>query len=257
VQEIHAQLQESHREQEILIQQQQELIAEVDRLYREIESSETAHVSTVQALTAATSARDRGTNAHAHRMVALAEETAHVLNRSEEEIHLIRLGALLHDIGKIGIPDAILHKPGSLTAEEWAVMRLHPRIGQHILSQAGGVFIALASIVVAHHERWDGQGYPAGLSGEAIPLAARILTVIDSYDAMTSRRVYRAAMSPLAARAELEQCAGSQYDPDVVAAFLKVLDTQNIMGAALLPPRTDTSPTDIGLREASLDSGAF
>ncbi|MFL5655201.1 MAG: amino acid permease, partial [Ktedonobacteraceae bacterium] len=222
-----------------------------------IESSETAHVSTVHALTAAASARDRGTNAHAHRMVALAEETARVLNRSEEEIHLIRLGALLHDIGKIGIPDAILHKPGSLTAEEWAVMRLHPRIGQHILSQAGGVFIALASIVVAHHERWDGQGYPAGLSGEAIPLAARILTVIDSYDAMTSRRVYRTAMSPLAARAELERCAGSQYDPDVVAAFFKVLDTQDIMGAALLPPRTNTSPADIGFREASLDSGAF
>ncbi len=191
--------------------------------------------ATLQVLTAAASARDRGTNEHAHRMVALAEATARALNRPEEEVHLLRLGALLHDIGKIGIPDAILHKPGPLSEAEWAVMRRHPEIGQKILSQAGGVFIALASIVVAHHERWDGYGYPAGLEHEAIPLAARILTVIDSYDAMTSRRVYRAAMSPLAARQELQRCSGTQYDPDVVSAFLKVLDTHDIMGSVLIP----------------------
>ncbi len=191
--------------------------------------------TTLQVLTAAAAARDRSTNEHAHRMVALAEATARALHRPEEEVHLLRLGALLHDIGKIGIPDAILHKPGPLSEEEWAVMRLHPEIGQKILSQAGGVFIALASIVVSHHERWDGHGYPAGLEQEAIPLAARILTVIDSYDAMTSRRVYRAAMSPLAARQELQRCSGSQYDPDVVAAFLKVLDTHDIMGSVLIP----------------------
>ncbi len=191
--------------------------------------------TTLHVLTAAASARDRSTNEHAHRMVVLAEATARALNRPEEEVHLLRLGALLHDIGKIGIPDAILHKPGPLSEEEWAVMRLHPEIGQKILSQAGGVFIALASIVVAHHERWDGHGYPMGLEQEAIPLAARILTVIDSYDAMTSRRVYRAAMSPLAARQELQRCSGSQYDPDVVTAFLQVLDTHDIMGSMLIP----------------------
>ena len=191
--------------------------------------------TTIQVLTAAASARDRGTDDHAHRMVALAEATAREMRMSDEEIHLVRLGALLHDIGKIGIPDAILHKPGPLTAEEWDIMRLHPEIGQRILSQAGGVFIALANIVVAHHERWDGRGYPRALVGESIPLAARILTVIDSYDAMTSRRVYRNAMSPLAARAELQRCSGSQYDPAVVAAFLRVLDTHDILGALLIP----------------------
>ncbi len=189
----------------------------------------------VQVLTAVASARDYGTNAHSHRMVVLAEATARALHQSEEEIHLVRLGALLHDIGKIGIPDAILHKPGPLTEEEWAVMRLHPEIGQKILAQAGGVFIALANIVVAHHERWDGHGYPAGLAHDAIPLAARILTVIDSFDAMTSRRVYCSSMSPLAAREELQRCAGSQYDPEVVAAFLHVLDTHDIMGSMLIP----------------------
>lgn len=191
--------------------------------------------TTIQVLTAAASARDRGTDDHAHRMVALAEATAREMHMLDEEIHLVRLGALLHDIGKIGIPDAILHKPGPLTAEEWDIMRLHPEIGQRILSQAGGVFIALANIVVAHHERWDGHGYPRALEGESIPLAARILTVIDSYDAMISRRVYRNAMSPLAARAELQRCSGSQYDPAVVAAFLRVLDTHDILGALLIP----------------------
>ena len=191
--------------------------------------------TTVQVLTAAASARDRGTDDHSHRMVVLAEATARALGQPEEEVHLVRLGALLHDIGKIGIPDAILHKPGPLSEEEWTVMRLHPEIGQHILSQAGGVFIALARIVVAHHERWDGHGYPSGLAQESIPLAARILTVIDSYDAMTSRRVYRGPMSPLAAREELQRCAGSQYDPEVVTAFLHVLDTHDIMGSILIP----------------------
>ena len=191
--------------------------------------------TTVQVLTAAASARDRGTDDHAHRMVALAEATAYEMHMPDEDIHLVRLGALLHDIGKIGVPDAILHKPGPLTAEEWDIMRLHPEIGQRILSQAGGVFIALANIVVAHHERWDGRGYPRAIAGESIPLAARILTVIDSYDAMTSRRVYRNAMSPLAARAELQRCSGSQYDPAVVAAFLRVLDTHDILGALLIP----------------------
>ncbi len=200
-----------------------------------METPPVAESTTVQVLTAAASARDRGTDDHSHRMVVLAEATARALQQPEEAIHLVRLGALLHDIGKIGIPDAILHKPGPLSEEEWAVMRLHPEIGHKILTQAGGVFHALASIVVAHHERWDGRGYPAGLAHESIPLAARILTVIDSYDAMTSRRVYRNAMSPLAAREELKRCAGSQYDPDVVAAFLHVLDTHDIMGAMLIP----------------------
>ncbi len=202
---------------------------------RHIATSPVVETTTVQVLTAAASARDRGTNEHSHRMVVLAEATARALLQSEEEIHLVRLGALLHDIGKIGIPDAILHKPGPLSEDEWAVMRLHPQIGQKILSQAGGVFISLARIVVAHHERWDGCGYPLGLERDDIPLASRILTVINSYDAMTSHRVYRKAMSPLAAREELERCAGSQYDPAVVAAFLHVLDTHDIMGAVLIP----------------------
>ncbi len=167
---------------------------------------------------------DRETGAHPRRMVRLAEETARGLGRSAEEIHLIRLAALFHDIGTIGIPDTILHKPGPLTEEEWTVMRRHPVLGQHILQQVGGLFELLSHIVVAHHEHWDGRGYPHGLAQEAIPLGARILTVVDSYDAMTSERPYRQPLSNAHARAELRSGMGSQYDPRVVEVFLRVLD---------------------------------
>lgn len=180
----------------------------------------------VQALTLAASTHDRGTDAHAQRMVRLAEATARVLGQSGEELHQIRLAALLHDIGKIGIPDAILRKPGPLTAEEWGIMRRHPEIGRQILEQMGGVFQCLADIIVAHHERWDGQGYPQGLARDEIPLSARVLSVVDSYDAMTSRRPYREPMSVSEARAELQRCAGRQYDPQVVEAFLHILDEE-------------------------------
>ena len=177
----------------------------------------------IQALTAAASAHDGGTHDHAQRMIQLAEETARYLGRSEEEVHLIRLAALLHDIGKIGIPDAILHKPGPLTSDEWAIMRSHPDIGRTILEQTGGILRLLSNIVVAHHERWDGTGYPAQLSGDNIPLGARILSVVDSYDAMTSQRAYREPRPIDEAKAELQRCAGSQFDPQVVNAFLAVL----------------------------------
>jgi diguanylate cyclase (GGDEF)-like protein len=180
----------------------------------------------LHALTAVAAARDSDTYLHAHRLVEIAVATARKLHQSEHELHMLRLSAILHDIGKIGIPDAILHKPGPLTEEEWIVMRTHPEIGRQILLEIGGAFGQLAKIVVAHQERWDGNGYPNGLAGEAIPMHARILTVVDSFDAMTSRRVYREPMSIEAARTELLRCSGSQFDPHVVEAFLQVLDEQ-------------------------------
>ena len=177
----------------------------------------------LQALVAAVQAFDKGTSTHAKRMVQLSEATAQKLGCTEEEQHLVSLAALLHDVGKIGIPHEILNKPGPLTENEWAVMRTHPGIGRQILQQAGGRCALLSHIVVAHHERWDGSGYPYGLSGDAIPLGARILTVVDSYDAMTSDRPYRQALPEAEARAELEKCAGRQFDPQVVEAFLAML----------------------------------
>jgi len=180
----------------------------------------------ILALSAVAEVHNVETSAHAQRMVAMAEATACELGCTQEEMHLIRLAALLHDIGKIGVPDDILLKQGPLTDSEWAVMRRHPDIGRQILTQAGGKFDLVSHIVVAHHERWDGSGYPYGLSGESIPLGARILTVVDSYDAMTSNRPYRKAMPDFAAREELRHCVGSQFDPRVVEAFLRVLDKQ-------------------------------
>jgi len=199
----------------------------------------------MQALTAAAAARDGGTLVHAYRLAEFAVATARKLGQSEEDLHLMRLGAILHDIGKIGIPDTILYKPGPLTEEEWVVMRTHSVIGRQILEEIGGVFQQLATIIVAHHERWDGTGYPNQLVGEAIPVHARILTVVDAFDAMTSRRVYREPLSALQARAELLRCSGNQFDSQVVEAFLQVLDEQGNAGVPgplieALPPELTT-----------------
>jgi diguanylate cyclase (GGDEF)-like protein/putative nucleotidyltransferase with HDIG domain len=189
---------------------------------------------TVQVLSTVAELHDSGTHSHAVRMQALAEATARMLGRSEEEIQLIRLAAQLHDIGKMGISDTILNKPGPLTEEEWKVMQSHPRLGQQILMQAGGRLDLISHIVVAHHERWDGQGYPYGLAQQEIPLGARILSVVDSYDAMTSTRPYREAIPVAQACAELQRCAGTQYDPQVVNAFLRVLQTTEPDNVAVL-----------------------
>lgn len=178
---------------------------------------------TALALVAIAAAHDQGTDEHAHRMMHYAAATARALACADEDVNMLQLAALLHDIGKIGVPDAILHKPGPLNDEEWNVMRLHPQIGGQILAQIGGIFRTLAPIVVAHHERWDGKGYPLKLVGEQIPLASRILTVVDSYDAMISRRPYREPLSKEQAEQELLRCSGSQFDPRIVETFLGVL----------------------------------
>jgi len=175
-----------------------------------------------------TTCYDYSTRTHAQRIVHLAEAMGRYLRLCNESIRLIGLAALLHDVGKVGLPQTILNKPGPLNDEEWEIMRLHPEIGQQMLTLAGGVFRSLAPIVLTHHERWDGCGYPVGLAGEAIPIAARILAVVDSYDAMTSYRPYQKALSVAEAYTELRCCSGSQYDPRVIAAFFAVLRVRNV-----------------------------
>jgi hypothetical protein len=164
--------------------------------------------------------------AEGYRLVRPTQATACVLGFSQKRIHRVGLAALLHDLGKLAIPRAILHKPGPLTSGEWAIMRRHSEIGCQMLLRAGREWTCIASIVCAHHERWDGLGYPYGLVEKRIPLEARILSVVDAYDAMTSLRVYQKPLAPAEARAELQRCAGHQFDPQVVAAFLQVLDKQ-------------------------------
>ncbi|HEX8284236.1 MAG TPA: HD domain-containing phosphohydrolase [Pyrinomonadaceae bacterium] len=180
-----------------------------------------AYRTTLKALVAALETRDLETHGHSERVVSFSLRLGQEFGLDEGRMRSLEFGSLLHDIGKIGVPDAILRKPARLTEEEWLEMRLHPVHGQQILN--GIEFLEGASRVVAqHHERWDGSGYPAGLRGEEIDLNARIFAVADAFDAITSDRVYRAGRTYEAALAELERCAGRQFDPRVVEAFGRV-----------------------------------
>ena len=176
----------------------------------------------VQALAAAIEARDNYTHAHSEQVVALATDVARLLGLSPAEVEAVRHGALLHDVGKLAIPNEILHKPGPLTDAEWIVMAEHPVIGERILLRTPQLS-HLAPIVRHEHERWDGGGYPEGLAGTAIPVGSRIILACDAFNAMITTRPYREAMSDADATAELRDKAGTQFDPQVVEALLETL----------------------------------
>jgi putative nucleotidyltransferase with HDIG domain len=161
---------------------------------------------------------------HTSRSAELACDMARELGIPPQEIPHVRRGALLHDIGKMAVPDEILKKPGPLTDEEWAVVRSHPVFAQEFLSRIGHLAGPAIDIPCCHHERWDGTGYPNGLRGTKIPLAARIYAVIDVYDALTSDRPYRKAWSSREAMAHILSQAGTHFDPVVVAAFAERVD---------------------------------
>jgi hypothetical protein len=188
------------------------------------------HRSTAAALAQAIEARDSGTGGHVHRVTALAQALLEVVDPALAADEQLSFGFLLHDVGKIGVPDAVLCKPGPLTDAERAVMDTHPAIGHQIVS-AAGFSPLVAEIVLTHHERWDGFGYPQGLRGEQIPLATRLFAVADSLDAMTDDRVYRTGMTLDEALDEVVLHSGSQFDPLAVDALLH-LDRDHI--AALL-----------------------
>lgn len=183
---------------------------------------------TVVELLVALHAVDPSTTDHLWRVAERATALGQALGLSHDELRILWYAALLHDVGKIGVPDEVLRKEGALTATERAVVQLHPEIGALLLEEIEGLEAA-APLVLHHQERYDGRrdgcypGYPAGLAGEAIPLGARILAVVDAFDAMTSDRPYRPGLSPDAAVEELRREAGRQFDPGVVAAFLAVL----------------------------------
>jgi putative nucleotidyltransferase with HDIG domain len=186
-----------------------------------LRSLERAYRTTLKALVAALEARDLETHGHSERVVSFSLRLGRELGLDDEAMRSLEFGSLLHDIGKIGVPDAILRKPAKLTEEEWVRMREHPLHGQKILR--GIQFLEGAARVVAqHHEKWDGSGYPLGLSGTEIDLNARIFAVADAFDAITSDRVYRAGRSYDEALAELDAYSGRQFDPNVVEAFRRV-----------------------------------
>jgi diguanylate cyclase (GGDEF)-like protein len=169
-------------------------------------------------LAKAVDARDTYTGSHSERVGELAAKVAKRRGLDAEQVELTRLAGSLHDLGKLAIPEEILRKPGTLTDSERLVLERHPQIGFRMLDSLG--VDPVADLVLHHHERWDGAGYPDGLRGEEIPLGARIIFVTDAYDAMTSDRIYRPKLSSQAALAELERCAGTQFDPGIVAAFV-------------------------------------
>jgi HD-GYP domain-containing protein (c-di-GMP phosphodiesterase class II) len=168
-------------------------------------------------------AKQPGLNDHSSEVSRLAVSVGERLEMEAEQIDELARAADLHDIGKVGIPDAILEKPGPLDPAEWNLVRQHTILGERILSAAPALR-PVARIVRSSHERWDGAGYPDGLAGDTIPLAARIVSVCDAYDAIISDRCYRPARSPEAARDELLRSAGGQFDPAVVAAVLEAID---------------------------------
>jgi len=179
-------------------------------------------LATFLALAEALDIRDTGTGQHSHTVGRYAELTARELGFDEERTERVRLAGILHDIGKIGISDSLLSKPGPLDADEWKEMFTHPEIGARLLSRPE--FDDLREWILAHHERPDGLGYPQALPAEKIPMEASILAVADAYAAMTADRVYSPALAENAARAELEGGAGTQFDPVVVRAFLRAVD---------------------------------
>jgi hypothetical protein len=208
-----------------------ELAGSNERLRQTLAELRSANEAMLSAFSEALELRDRETEGHCQRVVEYSRAMAIALGLPAPQTAAIVHGAMLHDIGKIGVRDAILHKPGPLTAEERAEIERHAEIGYRMIAHIP--FLGPASLLVRHHhERWDGRGYPDGLAGEAIPLGARIFAVADTFDAMTSDRPYRAALPWETALAELAKCSGTQFDPRVVEVFIDLASS----GALRRPP---------------------
>jgi hypothetical protein len=203
-----------------------------------------AHKDTIAALSRSMEAKDLYTGGHTERVAAVAEGLARRLGFRDEELEAIEIGALLHDIGKIGVPGQVLRKPGPLTDDEWELVRTHPLISDYILSELD-LHPFVRQCARSSHERIDGKGYPDGLSGEDIPLPARIVFVADALDALTSTRPYRPARSMLAALAEIKDHAGTQFCPRVVAALEELWRKEpGVFAASVTPLPSPSAATD-------------
>lgn len=189
---------------------------------RKLLNRRSSHSSILSSITATMYERSQETEAHAERLSELSKKIGRQLQLPQKSLDELELFAMLHDIGKVGIDDRILNKPGKLSEEEWAVMKRHPEIGYRI-AVSSPELEPIAEYILSHHERWDGKGYPQGLKGEHIPLLSRILAVVDAYDAMTEDRVYRKALPKEQALEEIKKNAGTQFDPDVAQRFIEII----------------------------------
>ena len=217
------------------------------------------HLATIEALALAIDAKGQTAHNHTGRVQIYATAVARAMGMSEPDVQGVKTAALLHDIGKLAVPEHILAKPGPLTPEEFQKVRLHPQVGAEIIASVPFPY-PVAPLILSHHERWDGRGYPSGLKGQEIPLGARILCMVDYFDALTSERPYHKPMSVEAASAMLEQEAGKALDPDAVHAFLRVLPaiSAQAVGADLarrrlpIPARDSDAPQASGTPRAEL-----
>lgn len=201
-----------------------EIFKEADNnMYRnKISRTSTSRRTIVKALLSILSERDYITSGHAERLRILANDLGEMLGLSPQQISDLSLLSSVHDLGKVGIPDRILFKPGKLDDSEWAEMRRHPEIG-HRIASASPDLQHIANLILYHHEKWDGSGYPCGLKEDEIPIECRILAIVDAYDAMTSTRPYRVGLTPEQAIREIEKCAGTQFEPELVKAFIEMI----------------------------------
>lgn len=186
-------------------------------------------------------ADDGYTGEHCKSVVALALEVGEAMGLNSTQLRNLEFAALLHDVGKIALPKDIVNKPGSLDEHEWELVKTHTVVGQRMLQRVGGFMREVGQVVRSHHERWDGRGYPDGLAGTQIPLEARIITACDSWNAMRTDRAYRPALSHEVAMAELLDCSGSQFDPDVVAALKPIVAEEETEGETLVARRAERS----------------
>ena len=200
---------------------------EIKRINSELSDTyaklEKAYLDSIETLRYTVEAKDPYTRGHSDRVSEYSVLIGKKLGLSEEDLKTLKIGGLFHDIGKIGIPDSILLKEAKLTDEEYSEIKNHPAIGAHILCNAE-VFKNIIPIVKHHHERFDGNGYPGKLAGENIPYLARIAAIADTFDAMTSRRTYRNALSLDIVKEEIQRCSGSQFDPNIAKVFLEILN---------------------------------
>ena len=217
------------------------------RLYQNVQNS---YWSAIRALANAIEARDGCTAGHTDRVIRLAEPMARALDWSESRIHALRLGSTLHDIGKIGVPDSILNKPDRLTDDELIHMQHHPQVGARIIKDID-LFKPALPYILSHHERFDGKGYPRGLSGSDIPVEGRLLAVVDTFDAIMSDRPYRKGASLAVAVGELLQNRGKQFDPEMVDLFIHLLQAKMIDLRELYDREEDMAQVEEVMRSAT------
>ncbi|HEY7447801.1 MAG TPA: HD domain-containing phosphohydrolase [Vicinamibacterales bacterium] len=232
---------------------------------RHVQQMSDLHLATIEALALAIDAKDQTAHTHIRRVQSYAASLARSVGMTENEIQGVKTGALLHDIGKLAVPEHILSKPGPLTQEEFQKIKVHPQVGAEIIAAVPFPY-PVAPIILSHHERWDGKGYPAGLKGEEIPLGARILAVVDYYDALTSERPYHKAMTSEAAIGLLTQEAGKALDPDLVTRFIDMLPAmhaeaeatpQSVRTLSLAPVQGDRGRPAAGFSSEQASKSVF